>query len=103
MSLKLRCHEFAIEKTFTLRGYLRHFEQDTTEIYGVQNAIMGMEDYYNELYDFEVDKANYRKFRKKLDRVMDEYINFKFRVTRIQSPNQNLGPNYTQGKILGFV
>jgi hypothetical protein len=66
------------------------------EIYEVRNAIMGMDDDNGEPYDFEVDKANYRKFKKKLKRVIDDKIRFEFKVTNV------IGPNHTQGKIISL-
>ena len=94
--LDITFHEFAIGKTFPLSGRLKSFEQDPIEIYGVQNAIMGMEDIYEEMYDFEVDKANYKKFKSKLNRFINEIICFEFMVTNV------IDPNHTQGEILSF-
>jgi len=92
--MDVACHEFAIGKTFPLSGRLKVLDQNTIEIYGVQNAIMGMEDDNGELYDFEVDKYNYRKFRERFGRLMGDRIFFEFMVTNV------IGPNHAQGKIL---
>ena len=94
--MDVACHEFAIGKTFPLSGRIKVFEQNTIEIYGVQNAIMGMEDNNGEEFDFEVNKGNYRKFREKLERVMGDRIFFEFMVTNV------IGPNHAQGRILSY-
>jgi hypothetical protein len=79
-----------------LSGWLKCFEQNPIEIYGIQNAIMGMDDDNGETYDFEVDKANYRKFKKKVERVVGDRIFFSFKVTNV------IGPNHTQGEIISL-
>jgi hypothetical protein len=94
--LDIACHEFAVGKTFPLSGWIRSFEQDPIEIYGVQNAIMGIEDDNGEEYDFEIDKANYRKFKKKALRIIDDRIFFCFKVTNV------IDSNHAQGKIISL-
>jgi hypothetical protein len=54
---------------------------------------MGMDNDNGGIYDFEVDKANYRKFKKKLERAIDDKIRFEFKVTNV------IDPNHTQGEI----
>lgn len=99
----IACHELGIGKTFVLRGHLRSFEQDTNEIHGVQNTFFVVEDYSKELYTFEINKRNFKKFQKVLEREIDSEISFKFNVTRIVSPNLFLDKNETQGELLGLV
>ncbi|MCU0474328.1 MAG: hypothetical protein MUC93_13365 [Bacteroidales bacterium] len=55
-----------------------------------------MEAIKEELYDFEVDQVNYKKFNKKLDGYMNDMICFEFKVTDV------IDQNHTQGKILSF-
>jgi hypothetical protein len=92
--MDVACHEFAIGKTFPLSGRIRVFDQNTIDTYGVQNAIMGIEDDNGEEFDFEVDKVNYKKYKEKFERVMGDRIFFEFMVTNV------IGPNHAQGKIL---
>jgi hypothetical protein len=94
--MDVACHEFAVGKTFPLSGRIKIFEQNTINIYWVQDAIMGMEDDNGEEFDFEVSKGNYIRFKRKLERIMGDKIFFEFMVTEIK------GPNYVHGKILSF-
>jgi hypothetical protein len=57
---------------------------------------MRIDDDNGESYLFEIDKANYRKFKKKLERVVDDRIFFTFEVSNI------IGPYHTQGKIISI-
>lgn len=99
----IACHELGIGKSFVLRARLRSFEQDSNEILGVQNAFFAVEDYSKELYTFEIDKRNFKKFQKVLEKEIDEEISFKFNVSRIVSPNLFLAKNETQGEIIGII
>jgi len=49
-----------------------------------------------EEYDFEIDKANYRKFKKKALRIIDDRIFFNFKVAGV------IDSNYTQGEIISM-
>jgi hypothetical protein len=92
--LDIAFHEFAIGMTLPLSGWVKTFEQDPIEIYGVQNAIMGIEDDNGEEYDFEIDKGNYRKFKKKALRDIGCRTFFTFKVTKV------VDLNHAQGKIM---
>lgn len=83
-----------VGKTSPLSGPVRSFEQDPIEIYGRQDVIMGIEDDNGEEYDFEIDKTNYRKFRKKAESLIGDRTWFTFKVAGV------VDSNYAQEEIL---
>jgi len=55
---------------------------------------MGIEDDNGEEYDFEIDKTNYRKFRKKAESLIGDRTWFTFKVAGV------VDSNYAQEEIL---
>ncbi|MBE0674354.1 MAG: hypothetical protein IH591_06805 [Bacteroidales bacterium] len=95
--LDIACNDLGKGRTYQLSGRLIEFEQDPIEIYGIQNAFLVFEEDNYEKYDFEINKGNYRRLRKKLDKYLGDRIAFTFTVTDV------ISPNHTQGRITKLV
>lgn len=89
--LDITCHELVIGRTIRVSGTLIECEQDPIEILGVQNAFLVLEDNDSEKYDFEIEKGNYRRLKKELEKNLGDRLSFDYTVMNVLSSNHSQG------------
>lgn len=78
-------HKFSIGKIFAFTGYLESIDEEGDEIYGVQKGLLRFEDISDKSYDFDIETKSFRKFRRRLEAVINDRILFTIKILDVYS------------------